>query len=196
MTGGSKMNKTWTARIALLLIPLLIGVYALAPAFAAQPAAGAPRSPLQNIPVTGNIVGGGTFSGTLDIVSFAADQTGTAVVATGLVSGVLHLPSGDQTVTKELVTNIPVLLGNSGAKDRPAPTCSILNLTLGPLDLNLLGLVIHLNQVHLTIDAQSGPGNLLGNLLCAIVHLLDGNPLGDVLNQIVGLLNRIIDLLG
>jgi hypothetical protein len=64
------------------------------------------------------------------------------------------------------------------------------------LDLTLLGLVVHLNQVHLTIDAQSGPGNLLGNLLCAITHLLDGNPLGTVLNQIVGLLNRVIDLLG
>jgi hypothetical protein len=192
------MKKTWTARIALLLIPLLLGVYALAPAFAAQTAAGASRSPLQNIPVTGTIVGGGTFNGTLDIVSFGADPTGTAVVATGLVSGVLHTPGGNQTVTDELVTNIPVSLSSAagGAQDARPRTCSILNLTLGPLDLNLLGLVIHLNQVHLTIDAQSGPGNLLGNLLCAVVHLLDGNPLGDVLNQIVGLLNRIIDLLG
>jgi|SwirhisoilCB3_FD_contig_21_655823_length_645_multi_5_in_0_out_0_1 hypothetical protein len=192
------MKKTWTARIALLLIPILIGVYALAPAFAAQQASGAPRSPLQNIPITGTIVGGGTFSGTLDIVSFAADQTGTALVATGLVSGVLQTPGGNLTVSKELVTDIPVSLGNtmgSGTNAR-ATTCAILNLTLGPLDLNLLGLVIHLNQVHLTIDAQSGPGNLLGNLLCAITHLLDGNPLADVLNQIVGLLNRVIDLLG
>ena len=193
------MTKRWTARLALLLIPLLLGVYALAPALSAKPAAGAPRSPLQNIPVTGTIVGGGTFEGTLDIVSFAPDATGTALVATGLVSGVLHTPAGDQTVTKELVdTPIPVTLGSGAQRGpaAPAATCSILNLTLGPLDLNLLGLVVHLNQVHLTIDAQSGPGNLLGNLLCAITHLLDGNPLGDVLNQIVGLLNRIIDLLG
>jgi hypothetical protein len=193
------MNKTWTARIALLLIPLLLGVYALAPAFAAQPAAGAGQSPLRNIPVTGTIAGGGTFNGTLDIVSFAADSTGTGLVATGLVSGVLHTAAGDQTVTKVLVdTPIPVSLGNTAgrAPAAPAATCSILNLTLGPLDLNLLGLVVHLNQVHLTIDANSGSGQLLGNLLCAIVHLLDGNPLGDVLGQIVGLLNRVIDLLG
>jgi hypothetical protein len=193
------MNKTWTARFALLLTSLLIGVYALAPGFAARSAAGAPRSPLQDIPVTGTIVGGGTFSGTLDIVSFGADPTGTAVIATGLVSGVLHTTGGDQTVTKELVTDIPVTLGNGAAQGSPnarITTCAILHLTLGPLDLNLLGLVIHLDQVHLTIDAQSGPGNLLGNLLCAIAHLLDGNPLGDVLSQIVGLLNRVIDLLG
>ena len=43
----------------------------------------------------------------------------------------------------------------------------VLHLVLGPLDLNLLGLVVHLNQVVLDITAQSGPGNLLGNLLCA-----------------------------
>jgi hypothetical protein len=193
------MKKTWTARIALLLIPLLLGVYALAPAFAAQSAVGAGQSPLRNIPVTGTIAGGGTFNGTLDIVSFAADSTGTGLVATGLVSGVLHTPLGDQTVTKELVdAPIPVSLGDTAgrAPDAPAATCSILNLALGPLDLNLLGLVVHLNTVHLTIDAHSGSGQLLGNLLCAIVHLLDGNPLGDVLSQIVGLLNRVIDLLG
>ena len=193
------MTRKITTRLALLLIPLLLGVYALAPALSAQPAAGAPRSPLQNIPVTGTIVGGGTFEGTLDIVSFAVNSAGTGFVATGLVSGVLHTPAGDQTVTKELVDSpIPVTFGSGGQSGPAAParTCAILNLTLGPLDLNLLGLVVHLDRVHLTIDAQSGPGNLLGNLLCAVVHLLDGNPLGDVLNQIAGLLNRIIDLLG
>ena len=54
-------------------------------------------------------------------------------------------------------------------------TCQILDLTLGPLDLNLLGLMVHLDQVHLNITAQSGPGNLLGNLLCGVAHLLDSN---------------------
>ena len=28
-------------------------------------------------------------------------------------------------------------------------SCEILDLTLGPLDLDLLGLVVHLDQVHL-----------------------------------------------
>ena len=191
------MTRRLTTRIALLLVPLLLGVYALAPVFAAQPAAGAPRSPLQNIPITGNIVGGGTFSGTMDVVSFAANETGTGLVATGLVSGVLRTPAGNLNVTKELVSDIPVSVGDTaGGTNAPTATCAILHLTLGPLDLDLLGLVVHLDVVHLTIDAQSGPGNLLGNLLCAVVHLLDGNPLGDILNQLVGLLNRIIDILG
>lgn len=55
-----------------------------------------------------------------------------------------------------------------------AASCTILHLVLGPLDLNLLGLMVHLDRVVLDITAQSGAGNLLGNLLCAVAHLLDG----------------------
>ena len=72
-------------------------------------------------------------------------------------------------------------------------TCDILHLVLGPLDLNLLGLVVHLDQVVLDITAQSGAGNLLGNLLCAVAGLLDG---GLNLNSVARLLNRILSILG
>jgi hypothetical protein len=49
----------------------------------------------------------------------------------------------------------------------PLAICPVLDLTLGPLDLNLLGLMVHLNQVHLTITADS-TGGVLGNLLCSL----------------------------
>jgi hypothetical protein len=71
-------------------------------------------------------------------------------------------------------------------------SCRILDLTLGPLHLDLLGLVVDLNQVHLTITAQQGPGNLLGNLLCAVANLLNGSPSPTALQQIVNLLNQIL----
>ena len=45
--------------------------------------------------------------------------------------------------------------------------CPVLDLTLGPLDLNLLGLMVHLDTVHLTITADSN-GGLLGSLLCSL----------------------------
>ena len=45
--------------------------------------------------------------------------------------------------------------------------CNVLNLTLGPLDLNLLGLRVQLNQVVLNITAIPG-GGLLGDLLCGL----------------------------
>ena len=74
-----------------------------------------------------------------------------------------------------------------------AGSCRILDLTLGPLHLDLLGLVVDLNQVNLTITAQQGPGNLLGNLLCAVANLLNnpGNTT-TALQQIANLLNQIL----
>ena len=73
-----------------------------------------------------------------------------------------------------------------------AASCDILNLVLGPLDLNLLGLEVHLNQVVLDIVGTTGAGNLLGNLLCAVAGLLDG---GAALGQIAALLNQILGIL-
>jgi hypothetical protein len=75
----------------------------------------------------------------------------------------------------------------------PEPdVCPILHLELGPLDLNLLGLRVQLNRVVLDITAIPGPGNLLGNLLCAVAGLLDGIDLGGVLGN---LLQNLIDAL-
>jgi hypothetical protein len=70
------------------------------------------------------------------------------------------------------------------------PTCTILDLTLGPLHLDVLGLVVDLNQVHLTITGQTGPGNLLGNLLCGLANALNGGQAGGL----AGLLNRLLGL--
>ena len=81
-------------------------------------------------------------------------------------------------------------LGGPGA--RQLATCDILNLVLGPLDLDLLGLQVHLDRVVLNIVAVSGAGNLLGNLLCAVAGLLDNN---GVLRQISQILNSILAIL-
>jgi hypothetical protein len=51
----------------------------------------------------------------------------------------------------------------------PAGSCSILDLVLGPLHLNLLGLVVDLNRVHLTITANPA-GGILGRLLCGVAN--------------------------
>ena len=55
-----------------------------------------------------------------------------------------------------------------------AAVCTVLDLTLGPLDLNLLGLLVHLgggatgtDPVHLMITADP-TGGLLGSLLCSL----------------------------
>jgi len=58
--------------------------------------------------------------------------------------------------------------------------CPILNLHLGAIDLTLLGLEVKTSPICLEINAKPGPGNLLGNLLCDVSHLLDQNPLADL----------------
>jgi len=90
---------------------------------------------------------------------------------------------------------IPVGIGQAapGTKGaRSAAVCPILHLDLGPLNLNLLGLHVHLNRVVLDITAVSGPGNLLGNLLCSVANLLNGG--GLPVQQISGLLNILQQL--
>lgn len=74
------------------------------------------------------------------------------------------------------------------------PTCPILTLDIGEINLNLLGLVVNLQPVHLTITAVSGSGNLLGNLLCALANLLNGSG-GGLATQIQNLLTQINALL-
>jgi len=55
------------------------------------------------------------------------------------------------------------------AQALPAGTCSILDLVLGPLHLDLLGLVVDLNRVHLSITANPA-GGVLGRLLCGVAN--------------------------
>jgi hypothetical protein len=49
------------------------------------------------------------------------------------------------------------------------------------------------NPINLNIVAQSGPGNLLGNLLCGVTNLLNG---GGALQTIANDLNQILAGLG
>jgi hypothetical protein len=85
--------------------------------------------------------------------------------------------------------------GLAAPKAAAAASCPVLNLVLGPLDLNLLGLTVHLDKVVLNITAVPGAGNLLGNLLCAVAGLLDNTPLGGLLPQLSTLLTSILGIL-
>jgi len=82
--------------------------------------------------------------------------------------------------------------GAAGMTIAQVASCDVLNLVLGPLHLDLLGLVVDLNQVLLDITGQPGPGNLVGNLLCAITGLLDR---AGTLSIIANLLQSILDIL-
>jgi hypothetical protein len=89
----------------------------------------------------------------------------------------------------------PANAAAGGASVTSTGTTQILHLALGPVDLNLLGLRVHLDDcnngpVTVDITAESGPGKLLGNLLGGLSHLLDSNAntnaLLNKINKIIG----------
>ena len=131
-----------------------------------------------NIPVTAECANRvteaeGTFTGVLTITGFAVQNN--KIVANGTLSGVCSVGG---TITNQQIT-LPVRIAQA--------TCEVLTLVLGPLHLELLGLVVDLNQVVLTITADPS-GGLLGQLLCSLAG-------GGPLQQIVDLLNQILAIL-
>jgi hypothetical protein len=167
-------------------LAVVMAVFAAMPAVAAaRQGGGGGGAPLTQ-PVTGTFTdalgGTGTFEGTYTVQRFTSQNGQLAVV--GTLTGTLTNSVGNviDSVTQQVT--MPVTQADG--------TCQILHLELGPLDLDLLGLVVHLDQVVLDITAQSGPGNLLGNLLCAIAGLLDSNaPLSGLVNALNNLLNLL-----
>lgn len=125
--------------------------------------------------------------------------TTTRTIPVRSVNGIAAMAAGTSAAPTTAGTATPdVAMGSGRTVDAAAPACGILNLNLGPLDLDLLGLQVHLDKVVLNVVAQSGAGNLLGNLLCSVAGLLDntsGGVIGGLLGQISDLLNQILGAL-
>ncbi|HEX6823445.1 MAG TPA: hypothetical protein VF123_15415 [Candidatus Sulfotelmatobacter sp.] len=124
---------------------------------------------------------GNSMNGLISITHFSSQ--GNQLVAEGVLNGTV---TRDGTPTEFTQTvSLPLISAD--------PSCSLVTLVLGPLHLNVLGLVIDPNQVVLNITAVPGAGNLLGNLLCAVANLLNGgSPLSSLLTQLQTLLNQIL----
>ena len=138
-----------------------------------------------HVPVTGTAKNGKPFIGHFTVSRFVT-RNGTPY-AVGVLTGRI----GNRNIKATQIsmpTKVPGASGMAGT----AANCPILHLVLGPLNLNLLGLRVHLNQVVLNITAQSGPGNLLGNLLCGVANLLNQNSV--VSNELASLLNIVQNL--
>ncbi len=145
---------------------------------------------LTSAPVTGLAHNGKAFTGKFTVAHFVTRAGKTYAV------GTLTGKVGSRSIrsrTIEMATAVSPAATGARTRGHAAVTCPILHLVLGPLNLNLLGLNVHLNQVVLDITAQSGPGNLLGNLLCSVANLLNGSPLP--VGQVTGLLNIVQQLL-
>lgn len=191
--------------VALLTAVLLTVVAGLASGGAATAATGAKHTTVAHTnhgTMTSKVVGttssGRRVTGSFTPLSFV-HKNGKEKVR-GLLHGVVHKADGSTTSFSTMKTMKVASIGGTpltkaGRSVQGLATCDVLNLVLAPLDLNLLGLQIHLDKVVLNIVAVSGAGNLLGNLLCSVTHLLDGG-LGGLLGQLSDLLNQILGALG
>ena len=203
---GNSWSRLRLPAVGIVLAMLLSLVATTAHAVPSQSGANAQAAQAARAPVLNNEFGKirsrvvGTFgqNGTVDAVfkprRFKA--VGTQLVAVGTLKG--ELVRGNGKVVDDFSQRVVMPVATAGGLPLPllregrAATCDILRLVLAPLDLDLLGLQVHLDRVVLNIIAESGAGNLLGNLLCAVAGLLDSPGL---LTQVTQILDAILALL-
>lgn len=175
---------------AALIVPVAAGAQTLP--------SGTSTASLSNVPVSGVAKNHKTFNGHFAVDRFVA--RGGKTFAVGTLTGKL----GNKSINRSNVA-MPASVGTGSplGAAHAAATCSVLHLVLGPVNLNLLGLVVTLgggtlaNQpIVLDITAVPGAGNLLGNLLCSVSNLLNGTGATPLTSSLTaGLLNLVNTLL-
>jgi hypothetical protein len=195
------------------------------PAFAQQQPQVIGDGGFKNINITGTVKGGAPFNALFDITRFEARGNQVWAVGVlhsgslGTQTAQVALPVSGQNgnrgrgggndrdegggfgALQKAPSSAPASMLQQespfGAMVVPAQAaCPVLSLVLGPLDLNLLGLRVQLNQVNLLVTAVPGAGNLVGNLLCAVLGLLNGINLNAILaGLLANLLNAIAGVL-
>lgn len=172
MVFGGRRSKATAAGVAIVLASAF-GIIPATAASAAAPAAS--PAAVHQVAASALDVTGDGFVG--EISDPAVSVVDGDRQLTGTTQGVLD---GQDVEATSFTTVIESVQANA--------SCTILDLDLGPLDLDLLGLVVELDEVNLDITTVPGAGNLLGNLLCAEAGLLDR---GGPLTAISALLNRL-----
>lgn len=113
-----------------------------------------------------------TFDGKLIFTDLEVNENDELVASGRLKGTVTSNPTEQINETFDLVLglleDILAILSPSDAGE-----CPILELVIGPIFLDVLGLQIETETIELDITAIAGEGNLLGNLLCAVASLLD-----------------------
>lgn len=149
-------------------------------------------SGLSEITAQGTLSNGSSLEGTLSITELVYNPDTKQLTANGSFVYGSRTTIDGITLLKQPVTNIPVELRSTRKGKQAGGSCDIIFLDLGPIFLDALGLTVDLSEITLDIDAVRGAGNLLGNLLCGLVGLLDGS---GPLDSILDIITRINDLL-
>jgi len=143
----------------------------------------------KQLQLTGRLSGTGTVDGQARPLSQPVAVTGWLVPeGTPLPTA---LPA--EAAAGAVVPIVAPLAPAAQATPPSGASCQVLLLQIpGGLSLDLLGLQVLLAALRLDILAVRGAGNLLGNLLCAVVNLLNGINLAGLL----GGLGNVAQLLG
>ncbi len=140
-------------------------------------------------------------------------HTGDGLVLGNAVSALAHLfdpPLPSQLTLddinaklQDLLNQLNAAIPGIGSAPVTTPTLppgsdQVLALTVAPLDVNLLGLVLKTTQIQVNANAETGSGQLLGNVLTTLLNTLGATPdnlqtlnnnLNAVLAKVVGVLN-------
>lgn len=153
-------------------------------------------------PGSGNLLGNLLYN-----VAHALDtSTGNSSNPLGVLSPVENLLFSLETATLlngglnavTATSSIGASSGASGDQVLPKGDHDILHLSLGPVNLNLLGLNVSLDNCHngpvvVDVSTHPGDGQLLGNLLDSVANLLDPNQNNLGAEQLLGgLLNGVL----
>jgi hypothetical protein len=201
-------------------IPWRVSAFAILLALAGAAAAAAQPAGALTLQATGTFAKGGSFEGTVTIIKFEArgNQIVAIGFVTGVLSrgghalgtafagevawpvkispggvspAVARPPAAAQRGRIAPVAWVSGARPGSGMVPARADICPVLQLALGPVDVNLLGLQVALGAVSL--DISGAVGTPLGDLVCAVLALL-GNvaDLVNVLNSLLGLLTGLL----
>lgn len=163
--------------------------------------------PALQVPIVGSASSGAAFAGTLSILRFEARAN--QVVAIGIVRGTVAagtaLVGAGTAVVGEVALPVQVTAASQAApassssalvaQPQVAPqqtaTCTALNLNLGAVNLNVLGLLVTTQPIAIDLSGDSSAP--VGNLVCTALDLLN-NVVGlvGILNQILGALTGLV----
>ena len=122
------------------------------------------KRPLQQLPVTGRLADGGTFTGRLTVQELTTDDRGQ-LAARGVLTGTAIPQTGTATkMPPRAFTTLAPLLDLRG-------TCSTLVLDLEPIFLDPLRQEVRLVPVTLDMRTMQKNERLLSTTLCALARL-------------------------
>ena len=159
-------------------------------------------------PVTLNLMGATVTTSPIDLT--ITSQSGKGLVLGNVVTDLANLfnpPLPQKLSLNDINAKLGALLNqlnqqipNVGTTPPPVTLGSgqFLDLTVSPLNLNLLGLLLQTSPITVTATNQTGNGDLLGNIGTTLLNTLDATPqnlttfnndLNAILGKVIGVLN-------